>query len=136
MAGQDSTTNSGLSPKQMKVIENFTDETNAVTFCNVTESIKAAGYSSNSNPWNVLNASNRLKQAIQDATQDMLLMHGPTAAKQIIDVATGQITLNAGNRLKAAESILDRVGVTKKQHVEVKSDAPSAVVFIPTKTSD
>ena len=87
---------------------------------------KEAGYSGNH--YQVVKS---LKNEILDLTTDILANSAPEAAVRLVDIMrTDKPIPQISNKLQAAQTILDRVGVTKKERLEVDHKTNSGGVFI------
>jgi hypothetical protein len=63
-------------------------------------------------------------------------MNSPKAVKKVLDVLDNPHKQGAKTQLDAAQSILDRAGIAKRERLEVEVKAPSGLVFLPPKKSD
>jgi hypothetical protein len=118
-----------LTEKQEKFLEALFDNHG-----NVAASLRDAGYSPHSRK-DVLAA---LKDEIQERTRMLLNGAAIEAAQNIVD------TMNLGNnmdvpvnrlelRYKAAGDILDRIGITKRQQLDVTGEIKHGIVLLPGK---
>lgn len=74
------------------------------------------------------------KDEILNRTQEKLAMSAPKASNRLVRMMDEDGSVPKGElRLKAVESILDRVGVSKKQEMDVKVEGDSPIFFIPAK---
>jgi len=97
----------------------------------VGEAMKTAGYNSSRS-----SLMKSLREEIAARTKDYLAVNGVKAATRIVEGldADGTTPLNQMDmRMKAAESILDRIGVSKKQTTEVTGQVVHGVVLLPAK---
>ena len=99
---------------------------------NSLEAARAAGYASaETNHWAI---SQRLKQFIVDEVQSYLVKHSSSAALQLVSMINSDDAIpQAQTKLAAANSILDRVGITKVDKSEVKHQHSGGIFFIPAK---
>ena len=116
-----------LTPKQ----EKFLDElmTNGG---HVKNAVAAAGYKEQSRSW----LTRSLRDEIIDRTRNMLATNSVKAASRIVEGldADGTTPLNQmDHRFKSAETILDRVGLGKKQQVEVEGNIMHGIIMLPSK---
>ncbi len=123
-----------LTEKQSKFIEHWADQDNKDTFMKMRASMDAAGYSRRVTFGEVTKP--HVKAAMLEAISNYLLVNGMEAAAMIKKVMNGEETLGAATKLKAAETVLDRVGIAKQTCIEVKTDPESAIVVIPAKRED
>ena len=97
----------------------------------VGEAMKTAGYNTSRS-----NLMKSMRDEIAARTKDYLAVNGVKAATRIVEGldADGTTPLNQMDmRMKAAESILDRIGVSKKQTTEVTGQVVHGVVLLPAK---
>ena len=97
----------------------------------ISEAMRTAGYNT---------SRSKLMQSMRDEiaarTKDYLAVNGVKAATRIVEGldADGTTPLNQMDmRMKAAESILDRIGVSKKQTQEITGQVVHGVVLLPAK---
>ena len=98
----------------------------------VSNAVVAAGYSEQSRSW----LTRSLRDEILDRTRNMLATNSVKAANRIVEGldADGSVPMNQLDmRLKTAESILDRVGIGKKQQTEVQGQILHGIVMLPAK---
>jgi len=98
----------------------------------VKNAVLAAGYKEQSRSW----LTRSLRDEIIERTRSMLATNSVKAAKRIIEGldADGSVPLNQMDmRLKTAESVLDRVGLGKKQQIEVEGQVMHGIVMLPSK---
>ena len=113
-----------LTEKQQKFLDSLI-ETNG----NPKEAAKLAGYSGNH--YQIVKA---LKDEIIDLATDVLANSAPEAAFKLVDIMkTDRPIPQIGNKLQAAQSILDRVGVIKKERLEVNHNNAGGVFILPAK---
>ena len=98
----------------------------------VKNAVAAAGYKEQSRSW----LTRSLRDEIIERTRSMLATNSVKAANRIIEGldADGTIPLNQMDmRLKTAEYVLDRVGLGKKQQLEVEGQVMHGIVMLPSK---
>ena len=114
-----------LTKKQQKFLDSLIE-----TDGNPKEAAKLAGYSGG-NHYQIVKA---LKDEIIDLATDVLANSAPEAAFKLVDIMkTDRPIPQIGNKLQAAQSILDRVGVTKKERLEVNHSSTGGVFILPAK---
>jgi len=119
-----------LTDKQEAFLEAlFSDE----CFGNYTKAAIKAGYSPNSN---ITLIARGVKKEIIERTEEYLAMNAPKAGKAFVDAIDTPTTKGIQHAIKGAENILDRIGVVKKQVVEVETEAPAALLILPPKDED
>tara|TARA_R100000935_G_scaffold51355_1_gene77771 strand:+ start:221 stop:640 length:420 start_codon:yes stop_codon:yes gene_type:complete len=93
------------------------------------KSAELAGYSGNH--YQILKS---LKNEVVDLASDVLAREAPTAAFKIIEVLQSNKPIPQANyKLQAAQTILDRVGVSKTDRVEVNHTASGGIFILPEK---
>ena len=89
-----------------------------------------AGYSEHSYP-KVLRS---LKQEIVSRAENYLAVHSAKAATKIVDMLEEDgTTPHANIRMEAAKQILDRIGITKKEQVDINMKAMHGIFILPPK---
>ena len=90
------------------------------------KSAELAGYAGNH--YQVLKA---LKDEVLDLTTNVLAQAAPQAAFKLLDIMNADAPIpQATNKLQAAQAILDRVGVVKKERLDVNHNLSGGGVFI------
>lgn len=89
--------------------------------------VKLAGYSETVKYSEVVAS---LKDEIIDQAKMILAMNAPRAAIGLVDVVINPDQKMATVKMKAAESILDRVGVKSKEQSDVNLNVPAGGLFI------
>lgn len=75
-----------------------------------------------------------LKSEILELTTNMLAFSAPKAAQSIINMVTSTEPLPQANiRLAAAQTLLDRVGVSKTDKLEVETKGGGGIFILPAK---
>ena len=97
---------------------------------NVRQAAELAGYSSGSVAW----LKDRLADEIIERTKTMLASHSLQAANKLASLVTA-IDIERGDdlRMRAAESILNRVGIAKQETMNHNVQAIHGVVLLPPK---
>ena len=97
---------------------------------NPREAARIAGYSDHSYPKVVRN----LKKEITELAENHLSTHSAKAATRFTDLLDEDGTTPHSNiRLAAANSILDRVGLGKKDQLDVNMKAMHGIFILPAK---
>ena len=110
--------------------EKFLDVLFAEARGNPREAARLAGYSENSYSKVILN----LKKEITELAENHLSTHSAQAANRLITLLDEDgTTPQASIRLAAANSILDRVGITKKDQLDVNMKALHGIFILPAK---
>ena len=95
------------------------------------KSAELAGYSGNH--YQVLKS---LREEVVDLASDVLAREAPQAAFKIIEVLKSNKPIPQANyKLQAAQTILDRIGLSKTDKLDVNIEADNGALFIlPAKT--
>ena len=89
-----------------------------------------AGYAPSSYPAVV----KALRQEILDVATGILAQSAPKAAMKLVDVMDSAEPIPQANiRVQAAQTILDRVGLGKKETLDVNVNAEGGIFILPTK---
>lgn len=96
---------------------------------NIRQAMKAAGYSDNTAPSEVVSM---LSEEIMKIANDLLAMNSVKAASALVENLDTPTRSGAQNALAAAKELLDRVGVVKKETQEkvLKADT---IYILPAK---
>ena len=116
-----------INEKQEKFLDNLISNGG-----NITKACVDAGYSPNTTNW----LMRKLKDEIIERTKLHLASAGVKAASRIIEAldADGSIPANQSDvRIRAANDILDRVGLSKRQEIHTQTEILHGVVFLPPK---
>jgi len=114
--------NKTLTKKQQKFLDCLIE-----TSGNPKEAAEMAGYSKGSH-YQVVVA---LKDEIIDLATNVLANSAPEAAFKLVDIMnTNRPIPQIQNKLQAAQTILDRVGVVKKERIDINHNASMGGVFI------
>ena len=97
---------------------------------NPREAARLAGYSENSYPKVIRN----LKKEIIELAETHLSTHSAKAATRLITLLDEDgTTPQASIRLAAANSVLDRVGLTKKDQLDINMKSLHGIFILPPK---
>ena len=89
-----------------------------------------AGYSEHSYPKVLRN----LKQEIVSRAENYLAVHSAKAASKMADMLDEDgTTPHANIRMEAAKQILDRVGIVKKDQIDINMKAMHGIFILPAK---
>ena len=110
--------------------EKFLDVLFAEAKGNPREAARLAGYSENSYTKVIRN----LKKEITELAENHLSTHSAQAANRLITLLDEDgTTPQASIRLAAANSILDRVGIVKKDQLDINMKALHGIFILPAK---
>ena len=75
-----------------------------------------------------------LKEQIVDVANTILAHSAPKAAQSLVDVLESDKPIPQANvKLQAAQTLLDRVGVSKKEHLNVNHNVTGGIFLFPDK---
>tara|TARA_R100001594_G_C4000606_1_gene254645 strand:+ start:555 stop:980 length:426 start_codon:yes stop_codon:yes gene_type:complete len=113
-----------LTPKQESFLENLLE-----TKGNLKLAAELAGYSGNH--YQVIKS---LKEEIVELASDVLAREAPQAAFKLIEVMGSDKALPQANvKLQAAQTILDRVGISKKERLDINHNVQGGIFILPEK---
>ena len=113
-----------LTEKKENFLENVIE-----TKGNLKLSAELAGYQGNH--YQVIQS---LKQELVDLASDVLAKEAPTAAFKLVDVLTTDKPIPQANvKVQAAQTILDRVGLGKKERLDVNHNVQGGIFILPEK---
>ena len=76
-----------------------------------------------------------LKQEVLDITQEILAQSAPKAAFKLLEIMDSDRPIpQATNKLQAAQSVLDRVGVVKTERLNITHSGGGGIFLLPEKT--
>ena len=112
-----------LTTKQESFLENL-----ITTGGDPKKAAELAGYTTH---WHVVKA---LKLQIIDMASTILAQSAPQAAQKLVDVMDSNEPIpQASMRIQAAQTILDRVSLGKKDTIDVKHEVIGGVFILPAK---
>ena len=113
-----------LTDKQEKFLEHLVD-----TKGNLKLSAELAGY--RGNHYQVLKS---LKEEIIDLASNVLAREAPSAAFKLVEIMhSDEAVPQASVKLQAAQTLLDRVGVIKKEKLDVNHNVTGGIFILPKK---
>ncbi len=115
-----------LTDMQVQALKNFADN----GYTDIRQALLDAGYSPN----NLTVAARSLKNEILELTESILVTSGPRAANRIIEIMNSDENVSqASNKLDAAKTVLDRIGMGKKEQLDVNHQVSGGVALLPPK---
>ena len=89
-----------------------------------------AGYSDSSYP----NVVKSLKEIFVEKAESVLALHSPKAVMGLVDALEEDGMTPAANiRIEAAKQILDRVGIVKKEKIDINAQVAHGIFILPPK---
>ena len=122
----DKKTNRNLTDKQQSFLDNL-----VTTEGDFKKSAELAGYSGNH--YQVLKS---LKEEVVELASDVLARSAPKAAFKLVEMIDSNKPIpQASQKLNAAQTILDRVGIAKTERVQVDHNVQGGIFIFPEKHS-
>ena len=113
-----------LTEKQQTFLDNV-----VVTGGDLKKAAELAGYKGNH--YQVIQS---LKDELVDMAQNLLAHNAPRAAMKLVEVMDSDRPVpQASSKLQAAQTILDRVGVAKRDRLDVTHQAAGGIFILPEK---
>mgnify|MGYP003118741689 FL=1 len=100
---------------------------------NQAKAMKMAGYSENTNPHHIVSS---LRSEIIERAELEMAANAPKAVLSMVGVIDDPSAIGNRERLAASQQILDRVGLSKVEKLNVSTDKPMGVFILPAKTDD
>lgn len=116
-----------LSPQQEDFIEALFGEAKG----DYKEALRIAGYSANTRVNDILKS---LREEIIESAKSVFALNAPRAAFEMVDVMINPDRSGASNKMKAAQMVLDRVGISPKSSDSVELNIPrGGILILPAK---
>jgi len=116
-----------LTPKQKIFINALFGEAHG----NYRVAMDIAEYSKNTSINDVIKGC---EEELVSSSKNFLAANAPKAAMAIVGVIDDPVEMGTRDKLAAAKDVLDRIGVSKTDKVEVKS--PQGIFILPRKNDD
>lgn len=116
-----------MTPKQKVFINALFGEAQG----NYRAAMDIAEYSKNTSINDVLKGC---EEDIISSSKNFLAANAPKAAMAIVGVIDDPVEMGTRDKLAAAKDVLDRIGVSKTDKIEVK--APQGIFILPRKNDD
>jgi hypothetical protein len=115
-----------LTEKQESFLENLFGEARG----NPRQAAKLAGYDENG----YQKVVKSLKQEIIERAEGVLATHSPKAVMGMVNALDDDGSIPGANtRLEAAKQILDRVGISKTERIDVNAKVQHGIFILPPK---
>ena len=115
-----------LTDKQQKFLDVLSSETNG----DIKAALKIAGYEDTS----YYAVVKSLREEIIDCANTILAHSAPKAAQKLVQVLESDEPIPQVNaKLQAAQTLLDRVGVAKKENINVNHNVSGGIFLLPNK---
>ena len=118
--------NRKLTAKQEKFLDTLGGEAKG----DLKEALRLAGYEDTS----YYAVVKSLREQIVDVANTILAHSAPKAAQSLVEVLESDRPIpQASVKLQAAQTLLDRVGVSKKEHLNVNHNVTGGIFLLPNK---
>ena len=115
-----------LTEKQQKFLDTLGSEARG----DIKHALKVAGYEDTS----YYAVVKSLRQEIIDTANTILAHSAPKAAAKLVEVLESDAPIPQVNaKLQAAQTLLDRVGVAKREHINVNHNVSGGIFILPDK---
>ena len=123
---QNQTKKRELTDKQQKFLDTLGSEAQG----DIKNALKIAGYEDTS----YYAVVKSLRQEIIDTANTILAHSAPKAAAKLVEVLESDAPIPQVNaKLQAAQTLLDRVGVAKREHINVNHNVSGGIFILPDK---
>ena len=123
---QNQTKKRELTEKQQKFLDTLGSEARG----DIKHALKVAGYEDTS----YYAVVKSLRQEIIDTANTILAHSAPKAAAKLVEVLESDAPIPQVNaKLQAAQTLLDRVGVAKREHINVNHNVSGGIFILPDK---
>ena len=115
-----------LTDKQEKFLSALAGEAKG----DARQALVVAGYE----PTSYYAVLDSLKEEVVDVANSILAHSGPKAAAILVDVLESDAPIpQVGAKLQAAQTLLDRVGISKRERVDVNHSVTGGIFLLPDK---
>lgn len=124
-----------LTPQQQKFIDSYMELMDDPEMSNkqrLTTAKLAAGYSEKTSSGSILKG---VSQELVERTYEWAALHLPLALQKVLELLENPVKPGANNLLAAANTIMDRTGLAKVEKLNIKTDAPNAILILPPKST-
>jgi hypothetical protein len=111
----------------------FLDALGSTCQGNIRAAMREAGYSDTTHQKEVMGS---LHDEIIAIANNILAQHSVQAAFGLVGVLDEPTAMGAKNAITAATQVLDRVGIVKKEKIEVSTDQGGLFILPPKKTDE
>ena len=115
-----------LNEQQQKFLDALAHEAKG----NIKQALAIAGYAETSQS----NIVSSLKHEIEEVATKILAKSAPMASQKLVEILMSDDPIpQVGAKLQAAQTLLDRVGVAKRDKLDVTHTAASGIFILPNK---
>jgi hypothetical protein len=110
--------------------ENFLHALSGEAKGNITKALEIAGYS----PTSKSHVIDSLKEEIIEVANKILATSAPRASQKIVEILDSDDPIpQVSAKLQAAQTLLDRVGIAKRDKLDVTHTAAGGIFLLPEK---
>jgi hypothetical protein len=110
--------------------ENFLHALSGEAKGNITKALEIAGYS----PTSKSHVVDSLKEEIIEVANKILATSAPRASQKIVEILDSDDPIpQVSAKLQAAQTLLDRVGIAKRDKLDVTHTAAGGIFLLPEK---
>ena len=121
-------------PKQLTELQsNFLDALFGEAKGNYSKAMRVAGYSTNTNPYAIIQS---LRSEIIERSEMEMAANAPKAVLSMVGVIDDPTAVGNREKLAASQQILDRIGLSKVEKLNVSSEKLIGVFILPAKNDD
>ena len=121
-------------PKQLTELqEKFLDALFGDAKRNYAKAMRLAGYAESTKPHVIVQS---LRSEIIERAELAMAVNAPKAVLSMVGVIDDPTALGNRERLAASQQILDRVGLSKVEKLNVTSEKPMGLFILPAKAAD
>jgi hypothetical protein len=99
---------------------------------NYTDAKKAAGYSPSTIYRDII-VDEEMASEVKRRLSQYMILHAPQAVKSLVELMENPATIGGAIKRGSATDILDRVGLSKQDSLEVTIKQPDGIIVLPTK---
>ena len=100
---------------------------------NYAKAMRLAGYSENTNPHHIIQS---LRQEIIERAELEMAAHAPKAVMSMVGVLDDPTKIGTREKLLASQQILDRIGLSKVEKINVETNKPVGLFVLPAKKEE
>jgi len=100
---------------------------------NYAKAMRLAGYSENTNPHHIIQS---IRHEIIERAELEMAAHAPKAVMSMVGVLDDPTEIGTREKLLASQQILDRVGLSKVEKINIETNKPVGLFVLPAKKEE
>ena len=100
---------------------------------NYAKAMRLEGYSENTNPHNIIQS---IRHEIIERAELEMAAHAPKAVMSMVGVLDDPTEIGTREKLLASQQILDRVGLSKVEKINIETNKPVGLFVLPAKKEE